>query len=186
MDSQCQVTALLQEGNCAGLWPGQQALFLGCPKCHAASIYYSNLLCLLFPQGDIGVAVSRDGGLTFKHLGLALDEPWHLSYPFVFEHGGQMYMVPEGSKSGALRLYKATKFPLDWAQEQVLIPEPLVDPSLVPPALSKAAGGGDRWYLFASNPKRRSSKGCRELELWWVMGDGRAMQRLHVPCQCSS
>lgn len=41
-------------------------------------------------QGDIGVAESRDGGATWQHLGIALDEPWHLSYPFVFEHGGEV------------------------------------------------------------------------------------------------
>ena len=41
-------------------------------------------------RGQIGVAVSSDGGASFRHLGIALDLPWHLSYPFVFEHGGQV------------------------------------------------------------------------------------------------
>ena len=41
-------------------------------------------------RGQIGVAVSSDGGASFQHLGVALDLPWHLSYPFVFEHGGQV------------------------------------------------------------------------------------------------
>ena len=36
-------------------------------------------------QGDIGVAHSADGGASWRHLGTALDEAWHLSYPFVFE-----------------------------------------------------------------------------------------------------
>ena len=49
-------------------------------------------------QGDIGVAVSEDSGLTWKHLGIALDEPWHLSYPFLFRWEGQVYMMPEASK----------------------------------------------------------------------------------------
>ncbi len=42
------------------------------------------------PQGDIGAAESRDGGLTWKHVGIALDEKWHLSYPFLFEHQGKV------------------------------------------------------------------------------------------------
>lgn len=41
-------------------------------------------------RGEIGVARSTDGGVSFKHLGTALSERWHLSYPFVFEHQGQV------------------------------------------------------------------------------------------------
>ena len=42
------------------------------------------------PAGDIGVAESRDGGASWRYLGLALDEHWHLSYPFVFEWRGEV------------------------------------------------------------------------------------------------
>jgi hypothetical protein len=38
----------------------------------------------------IGAAVSKDGGLTFQHVGVVLEEPWHLSYPQVFNHSGQV------------------------------------------------------------------------------------------------
>jgi hypothetical protein len=31
------------------------------------------------------VAESTDGGASWHYVGLALDEPWHLSYPFVFQ-----------------------------------------------------------------------------------------------------
>lgn len=41
-------------------------------------------------QGDIGVAKSNDKGVTWKHLGIALNEDWHLSYPYVFEYLGQV------------------------------------------------------------------------------------------------
>lgn len=41
-------------------------------------------------QGDIGVAESTDGGVTFTHLGIALDEPWHLSFPYVFAYNGKV------------------------------------------------------------------------------------------------
>ncbi len=41
-------------------------------------------------RGEIGVAQSTDGGATFKHLGVVLDEPWHLSYPFIFGYKGQV------------------------------------------------------------------------------------------------
>jgi hypothetical protein len=41
-------------------------------------------------QGDIGVAESSDNGATWRHVGIALDEEWHLSYPFVFEYDGEV------------------------------------------------------------------------------------------------
>ena len=36
-----------------------------------------------------------------------LEEPFHLSYPFVFEENGVVYMIPETSDIGDIRLYKA-------------------------------------------------------------------------------
>lgn len=36
-----------------------------------------------------------------------LDEPFHLSFPFVFGHQGSVYMMPECHQSGSIRLYKA-------------------------------------------------------------------------------
>ena len=41
-------------------------------------------------QGDIGVAESTDGGISWRHLGIALDEEWHLSFPYVFDYDGQV------------------------------------------------------------------------------------------------
>ncbi|KAE8666348.1 3-phosphoinositide-dependent protein kinase [Hibiscus syriacus] len=49
-------------------------------------------------QGDIGVAKSVDKGATWQQLGIALDEEWHLSYPYVFNYHGQVYMMPEISQ----------------------------------------------------------------------------------------
>jgi len=44
-------------------------------------------------QGDIGVSKSTDKGATWQQLGIALNEDWHLSYPYVFEHEGQVLLV---------------------------------------------------------------------------------------------
>jgi len=43
-----------------------------------------------------------------------LREPWHLSYPFVFEADGETWMLPEASRSNALTLYRAVRFPDRW------------------------------------------------------------------------
>jgi hypothetical protein len=43
-----------------------------------------------------------------------LAEPWHLSYPLVFEANGETWMLPEAHRSGTLTLYRAQAFPDRW------------------------------------------------------------------------
>ncbi|WP_363348964.1 hypothetical protein [Methylocystis echinoides] len=48
------------------------------------------------------------------HALTALAEPWHLSYPFLIEDAGVLYMAPEASASQAITLYRCVEFPLRW------------------------------------------------------------------------
>jgi hypothetical protein len=50
----------------------------------------------------------------------ALKEPWHLSYPFLIETGGETYMLPEAHRSGKLTLYRADDFPTRWTPVQTI------------------------------------------------------------------
>ncbi|MBO6718118.1 MAG: hypothetical protein JJ913_09205 [Rhizobiaceae bacterium] len=50
-----------------------------------------------------------------------LEEPWHLSYPFLIEEDGETYMVPEASLSGEIAIYRATDLPRGWVKEAVLV-----------------------------------------------------------------
>ena len=43
-----------------------------------------------------------------------LERPYHLSYPFVFSHEGQYYMIPETMDNGTIELYRCTHFPEQW------------------------------------------------------------------------
>jgi hypothetical protein len=61
-------------------------------------------------RGVIAFASSTDG-LAWKYEGIALDEPFHLSYPQVFAHGDSVYMLPETLDVNAVRLYRATRVP---------------------------------------------------------------------------
>ena len=45
----------------------------------------------------------------------------HLSYPFVLEHEGEVWMVPETSAAGTIELYRAEAFPHRWTREAVLV-----------------------------------------------------------------
>ena len=50
-----------------------------------------------------------------------LEEKYHLSYPFLLEHEGETYMVPETAENGDVALYKASKFPFGWKRVAVLM-----------------------------------------------------------------
>ncbi|KAL8538755.1 hypothetical protein ACS0TY_000676 [Phlomoides rotata] len=110
-------------------------------------------------QGDIGVSQSTDNGSTWQQLGIALNEDWHLSYPYVFDFNGIIYMLPEGSEKGDLRLYRATDFPLKWTLEKIMIERPLVDSSIVP--------HDGKFWLFGSDHSGISNTKNGQLELWY-------------------
>ncbi|MGY2047145.1 glucosamine inositolphosphorylceramide transferase family protein [Methylobacterium sp. JK268] len=50
-----------------------------------------------------------------------LEEPWHLSYPFVMAGEGGVWMIPESSANREVALYRADPFPDRWVREATLI-----------------------------------------------------------------
>ncbi|WP_406857284.1 hypothetical protein ABEG18_06565 [Alsobacter sp. KACC 23698] len=52
---------------------------------------------------------------------IVLETPWHLSYPFMMEHKGELWMIPESSNDKTVRLYRSTRFPDGWTEEAVLL-----------------------------------------------------------------
>ncbi|MBI1745695.1 MAG: hypothetical protein HYR55_03805 [Acidobacteria bacterium] len=93
-------------------------------------------------KGKIGVAVSRDG-LKWKYERIVLEEPFHLSYPYVFNCRNEYYMIPECYESNSIRLYKAVDFPMRWSLVGVLLEGAYVDTSIF--------RYEDRWWLFTAN-----------------------------------
>jgi hypothetical protein len=60
-----------------------------------------------------------------------LERPWHLSYPFVFEHGGETWLMPESSARGGVEIYRAVAFPDRWEAAHTLFEGlPIVDATL--------------------------------------------------------
>jgi hypothetical protein len=49
-----------------------------------------------------------------------LEKDYHLSYPFVFELDGTMYMIPETRARNTIELYRAVTFPEKWELVKVL------------------------------------------------------------------
>ncbi|MDD1444476.1 hypothetical protein MEO93_29890, partial [Dolichospermum sp. ST_sed3] len=85
-----------------------------------------------------------------------LEEDFLLSYPYVFEHNGEMYMIPTAYRQNEVRLYKAVNFPFEWRFEKVLINVNNMDASIV-----NYAG---KWWIFAeTNPA-----GHDQLSIFWA------------------
>jgi hypothetical protein len=54
----------------------------------------------------------------YEMLGPVIEEPFHMSYPYLFEYEGVLYMLPETNEADAIRLYRCTNFPLKWEYQQ--------------------------------------------------------------------
>src|SRR5262249_29703369 len=72
-----------------------------------------------------------------------LETGCHLSYPFVFEHRGEMWMVPESSAHETIDLYRAISFPDRWIKEATLVTGIVASD----PTLFEHAG---RWWMLAT------------------------------------
>src|SRR5215216_5034895 len=90
-------------------------------------------------KGEIGLATSDDG-LDWAYRRIVLREPYHLSYPYVFERGGEFYMIPEALLSNGVRLYRAATFPTEWTFLATLVEGDCADPSIF--------HFDDRWWMF--------------------------------------
>jgi hypothetical protein len=105
------------------------------------------VLCESLFQGADGTICSTSfdavGG-GWGPLKPSLELPFHLSYPYVFEHEGVVYCVPEASASGEIALYRASGFPDSWEKCATLVADfGGVDSTLVQ--------HGGRWWLFCGD-----------------------------------
>lgn len=69
-------------------------------------------------KGVIGFCEIKDDGYT--KWDVALEMPYHLSYPYIFEENGTVYMIPESYVGNEIALYKAIDFPKQWEKVKVL------------------------------------------------------------------
>ena len=76
-------------------------------------------------------------------IGVAVEESFHLSFPYLFEYRGELYMCPESSANRDIRIYKCVEFPLRWNLEKVIMP----NVSAVDTMLFERAG---KWWMLTN------------------------------------
>ena len=74
---------------------------------------------------------------------VVLEEDVHLSYPHVFAHGGDIWMIPESEAASRVALYRCVEFPHRWERAQTL----LDDVSASDATLWR---DGENWWMFAA------------------------------------
>ena len=92
-----------------------------------------------------------------------LERDCHLSHPFVLEHGGQLYLVPESAQNRTVEAYRCVDFPRRWRLERVLLDGVrLVDATFHPSA--------GRLWLFANGAAGEGEVFNDELHLFHAAG----------------
>ena len=72
-----------------------------------------------------------------------LDQPFHMSYPFIMrKKNGDIWVAPEASQSGNLYYYSINHDTMMLENQRILIPEPLLDSTIVE--------HDGRWWLFCT------------------------------------
>ena len=100
------------------------------------------------------VAISPDGRMSDPRL--ILDPGVHTSYPFLVEHAGATFMLPETAAAAELALYQAVDFPYTWRRVATLVSGlPVVDASVV-----MFEG---RWWMFATRADQGQN---HNLSIW--------------------
>jgi len=97
---------------------------------------------------------------SFSRVERVLERPYHLSYPFVFAHSGDVYMIPETAEMRCVELYRAVEFPRVWERTAVLLEDVhAVDATVVE--------HDRRWWMFA-NVAEDASSTCDELFIYYA------------------
>jgi len=94
------------------------------------------------------LTLDADGNLQSHHV--VLERPYHLSYPFIFEYRGGIYMLPETAQNRTLELYRCAHFPDQWEWTKAL----MTDIYAVDATLFEFE---NKWWLFLNRKEQGGS-----------------------------
>lgn len=109
-------------------------------------------------KGSISVIEINKDNTTEPSV--VLEEDFHLSYPYIFEHDNEIYMCPETHQANEIRLYKSVDFPNKWEFVKVL----LSNVSAVDTNIFKL---DNKWWMLTNIDSSNSGEYCSELHLFY-------------------
>ncbi|TFV97268.1 hypothetical protein E4S40_01015 [Algoriphagus kandeliae] len=108
-------------------------------------------------KGRIGVG--KWDGKSLIDRRVALEENWHLSYPFIWEENGSFYLIPESGEVENLFIYEAVGFPFTWKKLGLFFQGEAYDPTII-----KRDGG---YWLFVNQKPHPGASPFVELNAYF-------------------
>lgn len=131
-------------------------------------------------KGHISVMEIKEDG-TYSTPETVLETDYHLSYPFVFEHQGETYMIPESIENRTVELYKCVEFPNKWQFVKNL----MSDVALLDVTLHHQDG---KWWMFANGVENSGMSTWDELYLFFtddfISGEWQAHSKNPIVSDC--
>jgi len=88
-----------------------------------------------------------------------INNDYHMSYPFLLEHEGELYMIPESSENHTISLWKCDQFPDIWSKQKDLIEGiSAVDSTLV--------NWNNKWWMFTNVDRTGAGEHYTELNIY--------------------
>ena len=111
-------------------------------------------------RGCISV-IDVDAEGTCSEPVVALETPYHLSYPCVFQWQNQDFMIPETSQNRTVELYRCVDFPHQWELDMVLMADVLAYD-----ATPLQYNG--KWWLFVNLAEKEGASDRDELFVFYA------------------
>lgn len=124
------------------------------------NIYYIYIEEYLYKtgKGHISLIEMNEEG-TYSEPKVILDKDYHLSYPFIFDHDNELYMIPESVENNTVELYRCTQFPDQWEFVMNLMENvSLLDATLL--------FHNNKWWMFANGAEHKGVSTWDELFLF--------------------
>lgn len=101
-------------------------------------------------KGHISV-IELDRKGMIANIKVIIEKDYHMSYPFVFESDGVLYMIPESSENRTVDVYKCNDFPGQWDYQKTI----MKDISAFDTTLFLFNG---KWWMFTLKNELKGSK----------------------------
>ncbi len=111
------------------------------------------------PKAHISAFEITDRGA--RELGVALEENFHLSFPYLFTFDGRLFMCPESYEAREIRIYECVEFPLKWKLAVVAMKN-------VTAADSMIFQKNNLWWMLTNVNRTEPRAYCAELYLFWA------------------
>ena len=106
------------------------------------------------------ISVLKLGKINSESIDKVIVEPFHMSFPYLFEYEGSLLMLPETSENKDIRIYECVDFPKKWVMKTVLMEG-------VSAADTMIFEKNGMWWLFTSIAPENTEDHCSELSIFY-------------------